>query len=93
MVFNGTDRPLYWISPIQDRTRAQLLIHVPDFSQHIIDIVVESEEVEEPEETESVTITPTTTPTATQTSESPGFGLIISLIGLITMAYLRYRRN
>jgi len=89
IVFNGTDRPLYWISPIQDRTRAQLLIHVPDFSQHIIDIVVESEEVEEPEETESVTITPTTT----QTPETPGFGLIVSLIGLITMAYLRYRRN
>ncbi len=89
IVFNGTDHPLCWISPIQDKARAQLLIHVPDFSQHTIDIVVESEETEEPDETESVTITST----ATQTPETPGFGLMISLIGLITMAYLRHRRN
>jgi hypothetical protein len=86
MVFNGTDRPMCWISPVQDRARAQLLIHVPDFSQHTIDIVVEPEE---PTETESVTITPT----ATQTPGTPGFSLIVSLIGLLTLAYLRIRRN
>src|SRR5450756_1971595 len=61
IVFNGTDRPLCWISPIQEGVRAQLMIYVPHFSEHTIDIVVEPESA--PSATNpsitGVTITPT----------------------------------
>jgi hypothetical protein len=43
IVFNATDRPLCWVSPIQNMTRTQLMIHIPRYSEHIIDIVVEPE--------------------------------------------------
>ena len=42
-VLNGTDTPLCWISPVQDRVTAQLIMYIPRFSEHSIDIVVESE--------------------------------------------------
>ncbi len=42
MIFNGTDRPLCWISPVQD-SKAQIMFYVPHYSQHTIDILVEPE--------------------------------------------------
>lgn len=86
IVFNETDRPLCWISPVQDRVRAQLIIHVPNYSEHTIDIVVEPEVIETPANL-------TASPTAGPTPEAPGFGLMISLAGLLTWAYLARRRN
>jgi predicted secreted protein len=43
VVLNGTDTPLCWISPVQDRVTTQLIMYIPHFSEHTIDIVVESE--------------------------------------------------
>ncbi|HEX7576027.1 MAG TPA: hypothetical protein VF360_06560, partial [Candidatus Methanoperedens sp.] len=60
IVFNGTDRPLCWISPIQEGVRAQLMIYVPHFSEHTIDIVVEPEGTTTNPSITGVTITPTT---------------------------------
>lgn len=88
MVLNGTDSPLCWISPIQERTRAQLMIYVPNFSEHTIDITVEPEAVETPEMTPAnTTVVPTVTP------RTPGFGLLVSLAGLLTWTFLTRRRN
>lgn len=84
-VFNGTDRPLCWISPMQEGVRAQLMLYVPRFSEHTIDILVEPE-----------TGTPAATITATQpaaTPKAPGFGLMASLAGLLTWALLVKRRK
>lgn len=84
-VFNGTDRPLCWISPMQEGARAQLMLYVPRFSEHTIDILVEPE-----------TGTPAATITTTQaviTPKAPGFGLMVSLAGLLTWALLAKRRK
>jgi len=86
VVFNGTDTPLCWLSPIQDRARVQLMIYAPKFSEHAIDILVEPE----------VTGTPTanaTTGVPAGTPGAPGFGLMISLAGLLTWAFLAMRRK
>ncbi len=40
MIFNGTDRPLCWISPVQD-SKTQILIYVPHYTEHTVDILVE----------------------------------------------------
>jgi hypothetical protein len=85
-VFNETDHPLCWISPIQDRVRAQLMMHVPNYSEHRIDIIVEPEVAETPANL-------TASPAAGQTPEAPGFEVMISLAGLLTWAYLGGRRN
>jgi hypothetical protein len=89
IVFNATDRPTCWISPIQNMTRAQLMIHIPRYSEHIIDIVVE------PEQTPAATPTEyaMTTVAPVQTPKSAGFGLIVSLTGLLIWAFLAIRRN
>ncbi|VVB88201.1 Uncharacterised protein [uncultured archaeon] len=42
MIFNGTDRPLCWISSVQD-SKGQIMIYVPHYSQHTIEILVEPE--------------------------------------------------
>jgi hypothetical protein len=42
IVFNGTDSPLCWISPVQNGARAQIMMYIPHFSEHNIDIVVEA---------------------------------------------------
>ena len=86
MVFNGTDTPVCWISPLQDGVRAQVMIHVPHFSEHTIDIVVEPEEDEEPVADE--------TPEPEETPEStPGFGLAASMTGVLIWAYNKRRGN
>ena len=90
IVFNETDRPLCWISPIQNMTRAQLMIHIPGYSERIIDIVVEPEETPAATPTENVTMT---TVAPAETPKATGFGLIVSLAGLLTWAFLAIRRN
>lgn len=91
IVFNGTDRPLCWISPIQEGVRAQLMIYVPHFSEHTIDIAVEPEVIGTPAATQTASPAITTVKPAT-TPKTPGFGLIVSLIGLLAWAFFR-RRN
>jgi len=74
MVFDGTDKPLCWISPIQDRVRAQVMIHIPNYSEHTIDILVEPEVTGTPAVPPTVSATDTTVmPTVTE--KTPGFGL------------------
>ena len=90
IVFNATDRPLCWISPVQNMTRAQLMIHVPRYSERVIDIIVEPEETPTVTPAENVT---TTTIVPAETPKAPGFGLIVSLVGLLTWAFLAIRRN
>lgn len=52
------------------------------------------EETEIPEVTEEITETPeVTTVTATTTPRSPGFGIIISIVGLFAWAILERRRS
>lgn len=86
-VFNGTARPLCWISPVQERVRAQLMIYVPSFSEHTIDILVE------PEVTGTPTATATSTPaTPTPTKPASGFDLIAAIFGVTIVIYLRKRR-
>lgn len=89
-VFNGTNQPLCWISPLQEGARAQVMVYVPRFSEHTLDIVVEPE----------VTGTPTSAPapanTTTQpaaTTKAPGFGLLLSLAALLTWVLLAKRRK
>lgn len=88
MVFNGTDRPLCWISPIQDRVRAQVMVYIPNFSERTIDIVVEPEATGTP--TANVTMT---TPAPGMTPAAAGFGATISLAGILAGAYLMMRRK
>ena len=102
MVFNGSDRPICWISQVQDGGRVQLMLHVPDFSEHTIDIIVEPEEdevmgevMDEADDAENMTAIPETTETAetVDTQYTPGFGLMASLIGLLGWAYLGRKRE
>jgi hypothetical protein len=96
MVFNATDRPVCWISPIQDRVRAQLMIHIPGYSDHTIDIMVEPETTVTPTVTATVTATVVPANTIVGPAETPktsGFGIIVSLIGLFTLVILARRRN
>lgn len=86
VVFNGTDSPLCWLSPIQDRARIQLMIYAPKFSEHAIDILVE------PEVTGTPTVNATTVKPA-GTPGAPGFGVMISLAGLLIWAFLAARRK
>lgn len=68
----------------QTRNRAQIMIHVPEFSEHTIEIVVEPEEVTAEEiETEL--------PTATATGV-PGFELAIATSGLLLAVYVMRKR-
>jgi hypothetical protein len=92
MVFNATDRPACWISPLQERVRAQLMFYIPSFSEHTIDIIVE------PETTVTPTLTETEVPTNTtvkpsETPKTSGFGIIISLIGLLIWVILARTHN
>lgn len=90
MVFNETDRPLCWVSSIQDSVRAQLLIHIPKFSERTIDIVVEPEIAETPASTSTANVT-VTTPLPIETPKAPGFELIVSLAGLFTWVTAKRR--
>ena len=97
MVFNGSDRPICWISQVQDGRRAQLMLHIPDFSEHTIEIIVEPEEdmdevMQEPDDAENMTATPETT-TLGAAQKVPGFGLVVSLVGLLGWSYLKRKRE
>lgn len=92
LVFNATNNPVCWISPIQNRVRAQLMIHIPSYSDHTIDIMVE------PETTVTPTLTATMVPKNTtvqpaQTPKTPGFSIIVSLVGLFAWVILARRCN
>jgi len=92
IVFNATDRPLCWISPIQDRVKAQVMFYIPSYSEHIIDIIVE------PETTVTPTLTAPEAPTNTtvmpaETQKTPGFEVLVSLIGLLVWVILARRHN
>lgn len=91
IVLNGTDTPLCWISPVQDRVSAQLIMYIPHFSEHTIDIVVESEAIGTPAVTQPVSSAVTTIKPAA-TPNAPGFGLMVSLFVLLIWAFFR-RRN
>jgi len=86
IVFNGTDKPLCWISPIQDGVRAQVMIHIPKYSEHTIDILVEPEVIGTPAVSPTVNATMTVMPAMTE--KTPGFDLMLSLGGLLTLALL-----
>ena len=92
LVFNATDRPVCWISPIQDRVRAQLMIHIPRYSEHTIDILVEPETTATPTLTAPMVPTNTTVKPAV-TPKTPGFSVIVSLVGLFAWVILARRRN
>lgn len=92
VVFNGTDKPLCWISPVQEGGKAQLILYVPKFSEHTIDIVVEpGAETPAASPTANATITTAAQPAAT--TKAPGFGLIFSLAALLTWVLLAKRRK
>jgi len=74
-VFNATQATC-WISQ-QTREQAQVMMYIPEFSEHIIDIVVESDEADETDEV------PTTTETGV-----PGFEAIIAVLGLVLTGYV-----
>ena len=75
LVFNATTATC-WISQ-QTREQAQVMMYIPEFSEHIIDIVVESDEADETDEV------PTTTETGV-----PGFEAIIAVLGLVLTGYV-----
>jgi hypothetical protein len=92
IVFNGTDRPVCWISPLQNGVKAQLMLYIPKYSEHTIDILVEPEVTGTPPA--NLTASPTVTGTLpAATPKAPGFGLVFSLAGLLTWAFLVKRRN
>jgi hypothetical protein len=66
----------------QSRNRAQIMINVPEFSEHIIEIVVEDESGMEP--TEAVTGIPT---------KVPGYEAVIALSALLLVVYLIRRKE
>lgn len=92
VVFNGTDKPLCWISPIQEGGRTQLMVYAPKFSEHTIDVVVEPvSETPAASPTANATITTAAQPAATK---APGFGLVLSLAALLTWVLLaKLRKN
>ncbi len=91
IVFNGTDSPLCWVSPVQDGARALLIIYIPHFSEHTIDIVVETEATPAASPTVNATITTAAQPAAT--TQAPGFGLLLSLAALLTWVLLAKRHK
>ncbi|NIA03111.1 MAG: hypothetical protein GWP12_01020, partial [Nitrospirae bacterium] len=66
----------------ESRTRAQIMINVPEFSEHVVEIV--AEEAEQPGTgTETETEKP-----AEPDSSVPGFGLVVAVSGLLMAVYL-----
>lgn len=57
----------------ESRSRAQIMINVPEFSDHVIEIVAEAEQSEIPDEPDS---------------SVPGFGSVIAISGLSMAVYL-----
>lgn len=87
-VFNGTNQPLCWISTIQEGVRAQLMVYIPKFSEHTIDIVVEPAA-----ETPAASPTANATITTAATTKAPGFELLLSLAALLTWVLIVRRRK
>jgi len=78
LVFNATTATC-WISQ-QTREQAQIMMYIPEFSEHTIDIVVESDEAAE---------VPTTTETPeTPDTKVPGFEALIAVHGLVLSGYV-----
>ncbi|MCD4809466.1 MAG: hypothetical protein K8R17_06170 [Methanosarcinales archaeon] len=78
LVFNATTATC-WISQ-QTREQAQIMMYIPEFSEHTIDIVVESDEAAE---------VPTTTETPeTPDTKVPGFEALIAVLGLVLSGYV-----
>lgn len=88
-VFNGGDSPVCWISPIQGNS-ARVIIYVPHYSQHTIDIVVQPSATAT-ETTQAVTGTQTATITATQ--KAPAFEAIYLIGALLALLLLVRRRR
>lgn len=91
VVLNGTDKPACWISPIQNGVRAQVLIYIPHFSEHDIEIAVEPTGTETLETNVTSEIISADIPTPTPTPKSPGFEILVA-IALLGSAYLIVRR-
>ncbi len=75
LVFNAT-RATCWISQ-QTREQAQVMMYIPEFSEHTIEIVVESDEAAE---------VPTTPETGV-----PGFEAVIAVLALVLTGYVSKR--
>lgn len=94
MVFNGTDQPACWISPIQNGVKTQILIFVPHFSEHNIEIAVEPVGGETPETiATNATVTKTEVTATTTTTKSPGFEILGTIITLLGSAFLILRKH
>lgn len=78
LVFNATTATC-WISQ-QTREQAQVMMYIPEFSEHTIDIVVESDEADE-------VPTTTETPETTET-EVPGFAALSAILSLVLTGYV-----
>ena len=78
LVFNATTATC-WISQ-QTREQAQVMMYIPEFSEHTIDIVVEPDEATE---------VPTTseTPETTDT-KVPGFAALSAVLSLVLTGYM-----
>jgi hypothetical protein len=72
LVFNAT-RATCWISQ-PTREQAQVMMYIPEFSEHKIEIVVESDEAAE-------------VPTTPET-KVPGFEAVIAVLGLVLTGYV-----
>ncbi len=84
LVFNATTATC-WISQ-QTREQAQVMMYIPEFSEHTIDIVVESDEADE---VPTTTETPETTDTPETTeTEVPGFAALSAVLSLVLTGYV-----
>ena len=86
-VFNATQAQCY-ISQ-ESRERAQIMMYIPEFSEHTIDIVVESEDAGEGIEDgagngEEAAPTPST--------GIPGFGAVMAIFA-VTLSWIKYQRG
>lgn len=78
LVFNATTATC-WISQ-QTREQAQVMMYIPEFSEHTIDIVVESDEAAEVPTTTETTETPDT--------KVPGFAALSAVLSLVLTGYV-----
>lgn len=84
LVFNATTATC-WISQ-QTREQAQVMMYIPEFSEHTIDIVVESDEADE---VPTTTETPETTDTQeTPDTKVPGFAALSAVLSLVLTGYV-----
>lgn len=80
-----------------NNTRAQLMLYVSNFSEHILEIeVYEEREEVEPTAAPNVTQTPTSTPfeptvTESPTQDTPGFGALAVVMGVIVALIMKRR--